>query len=90
MGYVKNLNNLLLKTANYLQKNGDEKAYIEFMEGLKFDGGGHYNYEFFWECLAPQTKSREPTSGKLYDMIKKEYGDFNIFKGKLTGIAESI
>ena len=53
MGYVKNLNNLLLKTANYLQKNGDEKAYIEFMEGLKFDGGGHYNYEFFWECLAP-------------------------------------
>jgi len=41
-------------------------------QGIKFNGGGHLNHEFFWESLSPvkEDGGKEPTEGKLLYMIK--------------------
>ena len=51
--HVERLNALMRKTADYFEKIGDREAYLEFTEGVRYDGGGQLNYEFFWESLAP-------------------------------------
>ena len=58
--HVERLNALMRKTADYFVRNGDRDAYLEFTEGVRYDGGGQLNYEFFWESLAPQSTSIEP------------------------------
>ena len=50
--YVNNLNALLEQASDALEK-GDHQRYVDLSQGIKFNGGGHLNHEFFWESLAP-------------------------------------
>ena len=50
--YVNNLNTLMEK-ASEAQAVGDMNRYVDLMQAIKFNGGGHLNHEFFWETLAP-------------------------------------
>ena len=50
------------------------------------------NHEFFWESLSPISEhgGKEPTEGKLYDMIIEHFGNMVAFKTKFSGIAAAI
>ena len=32
---------------------GDHQKYTDLSQGVKFNGGGHLNHEFFWDSLSP-------------------------------------
>lgn len=45
---------------------------------IRNNGGGSWNHDFFWSCMAPNAGG-EP-AGSLADAIKGQWGDFAAFK----------
>jgi Fe-Mn family superoxide dismutase len=50
--YINNYNALIEQAAEAHEK-GDTQKYVNLSQGIKFNGGGHLNHEFFWDNLAP-------------------------------------
>ena len=69
-GYVEKLNKLIAESATSPQKK------VELAQAIKFNGGGHFNHEFFWESLAPKGKGGKP-SETLLKMIKDQFGSLD-------------
>lgn len=79
--YVNNLNGLYEKASAALE-SGDHQGFVDISQGIKFNGGGHLNHEFFWENLAPVDNGGgvTPAEGsKLHDAIKKNFGSVDDF-----------
>jgi Fe-Mn family superoxide dismutase len=53
---VANLNIASEKFDSALAKN-DIKSVIALQPAIKFNGGGHINHTFFWDCLTPAKSS---------------------------------
>ena len=49
---------------------------------MRNNGGGHYNHEFFWQCMKPGTASKP--EGKLAAAIDQSFGSFDAFKTQFT------
>jgi superoxide dismutase, Fe-Mn family len=49
---------------------------------VRNNGGGHYNHELFWKCMAPS--GTEKPSGSLATNIDSSFGSFDAFKKQLT------
>jgi superoxide dismutase, Fe-Mn family len=80
--YVNNLNNLQEQAAQALAK-GDINKYVMLANGIKFNGGGHLNHEFFWETLAPIKAGGGalPDQGQeLRTLIDNEWGSIEKFQ----------
>ena len=80
--YVNNLNGLLEKAAEAQAKN-DMAAYVQLLQGIKFNSGGHLNHEFFWETLAPISDGGGvvPDQGtQLRDLLEDEWGSIENFQ----------
>lgn len=45
---------------------------------VRNNGGGHYNHSMFWTLLSPSGGG--PATGKVGDMISKQWGSFDKFK----------
>ena len=58
-GYVNNLNKLIEQTMEAQARN-DLHTVIDLSKNLKFNGGGHYNHEFFWDSLCAPADSHRP------------------------------
>lgn len=58
-GYVNNLNTLIeqVREAN---ATGNIQRSIELSKAVKFNGGGHFNHEFFWDSLCAPGDSHRP------------------------------
>ena len=54
---------------------------------MRNNGGGHYNHEFFWNCMSP-TNEMSP-SGKLSDAINSTFGSFDGFKSQFDEAARA-
>ena len=54
---------------------------------VRNNGGGHYNHTMFWKLLSP-SGGGEPT-GKVAEMINKDFGSFAAFKEKFSAAALS-
>jgi len=79
--YVNNLNGLYEKASAALA-SGDHQAFVDISQGIKFNGGGHLNHEFFWDNLAPVDNGGgvTPAEGsKLHDAICKNFGSVDDF-----------
>ena len=82
--YVNNLNGLYEK-ANAAMASGDTQGFVDISQGIKFNGGGHLNHEFFWESLSPVDKDggilpEKIDDGKALDeAIKKAFGSVDDF-----------
>ena len=78
--YVNNLNNLILQSQEAMAKN-DIKSQIEISKALKFNGGGHFNHEFFWDSLCPVADSHRPDpEDQLNRYILKTWGSIDHFQ----------
>ena len=79
--YVNNLNTLMEK-ASEAQAVGDMNRYVDLMQAIKFNGGGHLNHEFFWETLAPINEgggALPDQDTELRDMLEEEWGSIEKF-----------
>ena len=88
--YVDNLNKALEGQTALQSKNVVDllreinKVPENIRTAVRNNGGGHANHTMFWEIMAKG--GGEPT-GPLGDDIKKTFGDFAAFKGKIKEAA---
>lgn len=57
-------------------------AYVNLLQGIKFNGGGHLNHEFFWETLLPISDGGGNLPGKdseLRNLLEDEWGSVENF-----------
>ncbi len=60
----------------------------KYSAGLRNNGGGYYNHNFFWLNLSP-TGGGEPT-GELLASIEKNFGSFTAFKEAFSKAASGV
>ena len=77
--YINNYNKLQ-KEATKALMDGNHQKFTELSENIKFNGGGHFNHEFFWESLCPvsQQTSLGGHSG-LRKAINESFGSMDKF-----------
>ena len=64
-------------------KAGNLEKYVNLCQSMKFEGGGHFNHEFFWDNLAPVSQGGGvlPDEGsELHNRIMKDFGSIETFK----------
>jgi Fe-Mn family superoxide dismutase len=89
--YVDNLNKALEGQAALASKSVMDlvreinKVPENIRTAVRNNGGGHANHSMFWEIMV-KGGGGEPT-GPLADDIKKTFGDFAAFKGKMKETA---
>ena len=77
--YVNNLNAALEKQYDAMYK-GDLKESIKMEKLVRFNGGGHFNHEFFWDSLCPKKDSALPEKGStLHNHITKNFSSLDNF-----------
>ncbi|MBI2003065.1 MAG: superoxide dismutase [Candidatus Wildermuthbacteria bacterium] len=90
--YVAKLNEAIDKHPDLKEKSVEEllRAFHTLPEDVRAavqnHGGGHANHSLFWKCMKPRGGG-EPT-GKLSEMIARDFGGFQEFKeafGKAAG-----
>ncbi len=85
--YVDNLNKVLLEFPEVAEKKLEdlladlESVPEKIRMAVRNHGGGHFNHSFFWKILS--AKGGAPT-GKLKEMIEKEFGSFEKFKEQFS------
>ena len=78
--YVDNLNRLVKDTAH---ENKTLEKIIMSSSGAIFNNAAQvYSHNFYWKSLKP--KSKEISSGHLFDQIKKSFGSYDQFKKEFT------
>jgi Fe-Mn family superoxide dismutase len=89
--YVDNLNKAIEGQAALASKSIEDllreinKVPENIRTAVRNNGGGHANHTMFWEIMV-KGGGGEPT-GPLADDIKKTFGDFGAFKGKMKEAA---
>ena len=85
--YCKNLNAAALQSG--IQKGITlpelMKEISKYPAVIRNNGGGHYNHEFFWNCMIPGGSSLNNES--LLAAIQREFGSVGIFKEKFSEAA---
>ena len=77
--YVNNLNAALEKQYDAMYK-GDLKESIKMEKLVRFNGGGHFNHEFFWDSLCSKKDSALPEAGSvLHTHITKNFSSLDNF-----------
>src|SRR4051812_39637954 len=78
--YVDNLNKLVAGTEN--DKKSLEDLIKQTKTGPIFNNAAQiWNHTFFWNCMTPN--GGKP-SGKINDLIEKQWGSFDKFKGEFA------
>ena len=58
---------------------------------MKFNGGGHFNHEFFWETLCPVADSHRPDpEDLLYKEIVRTWGSWEEFQDRFEKRAAAV
>ena len=81
VAYINNVNALQEQAAKALE-SGDTQKYVDLSQGIKFNGGGHLNHEFFWDSLAPVSNGGGvlPAAGSdLHKMLTHSFGSVENF-----------
>lgn len=79
--YVDNLNKAVDADASLQGKSLEEifAAISKAPKAVRNNGGGHWNHSLFWELLAPEGQTGEP-SEELKAAIERDLGGFDKFK----------
>jgi superoxide dismutase, Fe-Mn family len=88
--YVNNLNKLIEGTG-YQSLNLEEtikQAFNEKNIPVFNNAAQHWNHSFFWECISPSGGGKP--SGKLADLIDRDFGGFDKFKEGFSAKATTL
>ncbi len=88
-GYVNGANAILQKL-DKARKDGADLDIKSTLKALSFNIGGHLLHSLFWPNLAPTGRAGGKPSGLLGDVIEKEFGSFERFKGEFSQAAVSV
>ena len=83
--YTKNLNDACVAEKVDINNQPLEnilKNISAYSSKMRNNAGGHYNHEFFWQCMKPGTAPNP--SGKLAHTIENSVGSFEAFKTHFT------
>lgn len=85
-GYATNLQDAAKNEGIDMTKPLEEvlRRISKFSTKMRNNGGGHYNHELFWKCMAPN--SAERPLGKLATAIDESFNSFDSFK---TGFGDA-
>ena len=79
-GYVNNLNKLIDQVREADEK-GDMALKVELSKQIQFNGGGHFNHEFFWDSLCPAADSHRPeVCDQLHRYVLKTWDSWEQFQ----------
>lgn len=82
--------NMILEEEDAKKKENKRTDAKAVSKEFGFNIGGHILHSMFWRCLAPAGKGGGEPSGKIGEMIKKEFGGFARFKNEFTDAAFSV
>ena len=88
-GYTKNLSDAC--TAEKVDTNNQSLEQLlqgisKYSIKMRNNGGGHYNHEFFWQCMQPSIS--EP-GGTLLQIIQRSFGSLEAMKNQFTDAAKN-
>lgn len=90
--YIDKLNAALEKYPELQEKSAIDlikdlnKIPEDIRTAVRNHGGGHVNHSFFWKLLKKDVK----ISGKISEVIKKEFGSYEDFKKKFSEVSNSL
>lgn len=88
-GYTDNLNKAIEGTGFLKMPIEDILKNIKPTDtAIRNNGGGYYNHDLFFASLSPDPK-KIPT-GKLMDVILRDFGSYNAFQNQLSQAALSV
>lgn len=87
--YSKNLKEAAQAEGIDMSKPLEDTLYkiSKYSAKIRNNGGGHYNHELFWKCMAPNAKA-QPT-GKLLTAIDTNFGSLDEMKKQFTEAAKT-
>jgi superoxide dismutase, Fe-Mn family len=82
--YAANLNDAAKNEAVDINKPLEDvlSKISKFSAKMRNNGGGHYNHELFWKCMAPNTGAKP--SGKILTAIEESFNSFDSFKTQFS------
>lgn len=81
--YVKNLNTAVAGTAAEKLPITDILAHIsQYSAAVRNNAGGHFNHEFFWSVLGPNTQTKP--SAALQQAIEKHFQSLDNLKAQMS------
>jgi len=84
--YFTNFQNAVNGTPNAEMKLEDMFAKMtDFAPVIRNNGGGFWNHNFFWKCMAPKTGGIP--KGKLFEAMTKKWNNIDTFKEKFQAAA---
>ncbi|MFA5929733.1 MAG: superoxide dismutase [Candidatus Micrarchaeia archaeon] len=87
--YVNGLNAALSKLSDARAK-GDFASVQALSKAVAFHGSGHTMHSLFWEIMCPHDKSKEPTSGALFDALVRDFSSLDAFKKHFSEAAKTV
>lgn len=96
--YVANLNIASEKLDTAISQK-DIKSVIGLQSAIKFNGGGHINHGFFWNCLTPSKSSaaelkngklRLLMSGSFKSALERDFGSVEAFKTAFSAASAGV
>jgi len=89
--YCKNLNEAFSSEVGSKNKSLEDVLHKISKYSLKMrnNGGGHYNHEMFWQCMAPNAKTDNIPTGSLADNIIGDFGSIEAFKTQFADAAKN-
>jgi Fe-Mn family superoxide dismutase len=87
--YVAGFNATMKKLAEAREK-GDYAAVKALDRDLAFHGSGAVLHALYWEGLCPKVESKEPTTGKFIEQVKKDFGSLDRLKSEMGAAAKAV
>ena len=87
--YVNNANSIL-QTIDKARAEGADFNFKAHARPLAFNLGGIILHDYFWWEMTPESNASKEPVGELFEAIKEDFGNFEVFKKEFSQVALSV